>query len=113
MLRKTAACVYVTGECTISLPGGYMAYRPQSSKERIQHRLRIALGHLQKVHDMVADDAYCIAIIHQSQAVQKALQNIDQLILEEHLRGCVTDAIKNGNSEHAVAEVLSIFEKRR
>lgn len=88
-----------------------MAYKPKDSKERIAHRLKIALGHLKKVQQMVADDVYCVSVIHQSQAVQKALKEIDNLILEDHLKGCVADAIKGGEQERAVAEVMNIFRK--
>ena len=58
---------------------------------------------------MVEDDTYCIDIIHQSQAVQKALKEADNVILENHLKGCVSDAIKDGRRDEAVAEVMNIF----
>ena len=88
-----------------------MAYRPKDIKERILHRLQIAQGHLKKVSSMVADEEYCIDIIHQSQAIQKALKEVDSLILKEHLIGCVSRSIINGNKDEAIAEVLNIFKK--
>ncbi len=88
-----------------------MAYRPKDTKERILHRLKIAQGHLKKVAQMIDDDVYCIDVIHQSHAVQKALKEVDNIILENHLKGCVTDAIKGGNQDKAVAEVMNIFKK--
>ena len=66
-----------------------MAYRPKNIKERIVHRLQISQGHLKKIQQMVEDDMYCIDVIHQSQAVQNALKEVDSLVLEEHLKGCV------------------------
>ena len=86
-------------------------YRPKDTKERILHRLKIASGHLKKVIQMIEDNQYCIDVIHQSQAVQKALKEIDNLTLEEHLKGCVTDAIKNGRRDEAVTEVMNVFKK--
>lgn len=88
-----------------------MAYRPKNIKERIIHRLQIAQGHLKKVQSMVEDDIYCIEIIHQSQAVQRALKEVDNVILENHLKGCTTDAIKAGKQDEAVAEVMNVFRK--
>lgn len=88
-----------------------MAYKPKDFKERITHRLKIAQGHLKKVHQMVETDSYCIDVIHQSQAVQKALKEIDSIILENHLNGCVVDAIKDGNTTEAVSEVMNVFKK--
>lgn len=60
---------------------------------------------------MVEDDDYCIDVIHQNQAVQKALKEIDTLTLENHLSGCVADAIKNGNKDEAINEVMAVFKR--
>jgi DNA-binding FrmR family transcriptional regulator len=89
-----------------------MTYRPKDTKERILHRLKIAQGHLKKVIDMVEQDTYCIDVIHQSQAIQKALHEADNLTLENHLTGCVSDAIKEGRQNEAIEEVMNIFKKR-
>lgn len=88
-----------------------MAYRPKDTKERIHHRLKIAAGHLKKVIEMVEDDEYCIDIIHQSQAIQRALKEADNLTLENHLNTCVADAVKNGKKDEAFSEVMNVFKK--
>ena len=88
-----------------------MAYRPKNTKERILHRLKIAQGHLKKVVEMVDNDEYCIDVIHQTQAIQNALKEVDNVILENHLKGCVTDSIRSGKQDEAVAEVMNIFRK--
>lgn len=86
-------------------------YRPKDTQERILHRLKIAQGHLKKVIKMVEQDEYCIDVIHQSRAVQRALSEADSLILEQHLKTCVSDAIKKGKSKQAVAEIINIFQR--
>lgn len=86
-------------------------YRPKDTQERILHRFKIASGHLKKVVKMVEDQEYCIDVIHQSQAVQKALREVDHLILENHLKTCAADAMKNGRGEEAVKEVMNVFKK--
>lgn len=88
-----------------------MAYRPKDIKERVIHRLKITQGHLKKVQQMVESDAYCVDVIHQSQAVQRALKAIDNVLLENHLSSCVTDAIRGGRQQEAVAEVMKVFKK--
>lgn len=88
-------------------------YRPKDIQERTLHRLKISRGHLNKVIEMVENNTYCIDVIHQSQAIQKALKEIDNLILDNHLKSCVADAIKNGEDEKAIAEVMSVFNKRK
>ena len=89
-----------------------MAYRPKDTQERILHRLKIARGHLSKVIKMVEEDTYCIDVLHQSQAVQSALKEADNLLLENHLKSCVADGIRKGKSEEVVKEVMEVFKKK-
>ena len=89
-----------------------MAYRPKDLKERILHRLKIAQGHLKKVSEMVEEDEYCIDILHQSQAVQSAIKETDNLILENHLKTCASDAIARGKKDEAIEEVMNVFKRK-
>ena len=86
-------------------------YRPKDTQERILHRLKIARGHLEKVIKMVEADEYCIDVLHQSQAVQRALEETDSVILENHLKTCAADAISKGKKEKAIEEVMKVFER--
>lgn len=86
-------------------------FRPKDTQERILHRLKIAQGHLQKVIQMVESQDYCIDVIHQSQAVQAALKEVDSLTLENHLKTCAADAIRKGKQKEAVAELMNVFKK--
>jgi len=88
-----------------------MVFRPKNENERILHRLKIVRGHLNKVISMVEDGTYCIDVLHQSQAVQKALKETDNLMLENHLKTCVVDAIDGGRNEEAITEVMQVFKK--
>lgn len=88
-----------------------MAYRPKNTQERILHRLKIARGHLGKIIKMVEEDCYCIDVLHQSQAVQKALKEADNVMLENHLKTCASDAIGKGKKEEAVSEIMQVFRK--
>lgn len=89
-----------------------MAFHPQTHKERVIHRLKIINGHLKKVMRMVDEDAYCIDVIHQSQAIQRSLRELDNLILENHLQTCVVSDIKANNHQKAIEEVMNVFTKR-
>lgn len=84
----------------------------QGSNNNIIHRLKIAKGHLEKVIKMVEEGAYCIDVVHQSIAVQSALKKADEAILENHLKSCVADSIKAGNSEEAINEVMQVLTKK-
>ena len=96
----------------ISLIGGYMAYRPKDTQERIIHRLKIARGHLDKVIQMVTDDTYCIDVLHQLQAVESGLKETGNVVLENHLKTCVSDAITAGKKDEAISEIMQVFKKK-
>ncbi len=89
-----------------------MSFTPKTTKDRILHRLKIARGQLDKVIAMAESDAYCINTIHQSQAIQKALKETDLIILENHLKSCVADAITQGRKDEAISEVMQVFQKK-
>lgn len=90
-----------------------MAYRPKNTQERILHRLKIARGHLNKVIEMVEEDCYCIEVLHQMQAVGSGLKETENLLLENHLKTCVVDAVGKGKKDEAIAEVMKVFKKKQ
>jgi DNA-binding FrmR family transcriptional regulator len=87
-------------------------FRPKNTQDRILHRYQISLGHLKKVVEMTKEDQYCIDILHQSQALRKALEETENLIMENHLQTCVVDDIRTGKGEKAVKEVMSVISHR-
>jgi DNA-binding FrmR family transcriptional regulator len=48
---------------------------------------------------MVDEDTYCIDILTQVSAVTKALETVALSLLDEHLRHCVSDAVRVGGDE--------------
>jgi DNA-binding FrmR family transcriptional regulator len=89
-----------------------MMNHESGTKKKILHRLLIARGHLDKVISMVERDAYCIDVVHQSIAVQAALKKTDEVVLENHLKTCVSDSIRKGESDEAIAEVMEVLRKK-
>lgn len=86
-------------------------YIPKDTHERIIHRLKIARGHLDKVIKMIEDDEYCIDVMHQIHAVESGLKETGNLILENHLNTCVSDAISKGKKDEAIKEIMQVFRK--
>lgn len=86
-------------------------FKPKDGQERILHRLKIAQGHLKKIINMVEEDCYCIDVLHQSLAVQKAIKEADNLLLEKHLKTCASDAINKGKKDEAIEEVMQVFKR--
>jgi len=87
-------------------------FRSKTPKDAILHRLKIARGHLDMIIKQVEKDAYCVDILTQSRAVQSALRQTDNAILEQHLNTCVVKHIQQGRAKKAIDEILTIFRKR-
>jgi DNA-binding FrmR family transcriptional regulator len=76
-------------------------------------RLKNVEGHLRGVERMVEEDAYCIDVIRQIQAVQAALNKISAMILEEHLNSCLITAVRGEDAderERVLREIADVFE---
>ena len=76
-------------------------------------RLKTVEGHLRGVIRMVEEDAYCIDVIRQIQAIEAALNKVSAQILEGHLNSCVTTAIQGNDKkerERVLKEITEVFE---
>ena len=65
----------------------------------IINRLRRIEGQVRGIQRMIEDDTYCIDILTQVSAATKALESMALVLLDEHIRHCVTDAIQAGGDE--------------
>ena len=73
------------------------------------------IGHLAGVKKMIQDDKYCIDIIKQNEAVIAAIKKLNQMLLENHLNSCVTQAIKVKSEKERkkkIKELLEIFKNQ-
>jgi DNA-binding FrmR family transcriptional regulator len=81
--------------------------------ENTLRRLKTIEGHLRGVIRMVQEDAYCIDVIRQIQAVESALNKVSSHILEDHLNSCVITAIQGNDRkerERVLKEITEVFE---
>lgn len=81
-------------------------------QKTVTRRLASAAGHIKGIERMVSEDAYCIDVIKQIQAVQAALSKVSVLMLDNHLHTCVTTAIQGNDPderERMLQEVTSVF----
>jgi len=81
-------------------------------KKRALHRTAIIEGQVRGLAKMIENEEYCMDMIAQSRAIQKALESLDKLLLENHLRTHVTHMFEHGGDEReqAVAELLKAYD---
>ncbi len=76
-------------------------------------RLKSVEGHIRGVERMVEEEAYCIDIIRQIQAVQAALNKVTTQILDEHLNSCLITAVRGDDPaerERVLKEIAEIYD---
>ena len=62
-------------------------------------RLRRIEGQVRGLQRLVDEDTYCIDILTQVSAVNKALQGVAVGLVGDHLGHCVRDAVASGGTE--------------
>src|SRR5579884_538895 len=82
----------------------------QSSKKDLLNRLATIEGHIKGIRKMVEEDQYCVEILRQSYAVERALKKFEAAILEGHLESCVPAGFKDGRDAEMVRELAELFE---
>jgi len=79
----------------------------------IVRRLKSVEGHVRGVQRMVEEGTYCIDVVNQIVAVQRALKKVSGLLLDQHLHSCVTSAMRGPDEaarEQVLGELLEVFE---
>ena len=69
------------------------------NQKAVVNRLSRAIGHLNKVKTMVEEGYDCSEVLVQLAAVRSALDNTGKVILKDHMRHCMVDAVDAGDTE--------------
>jgi len=73
-------------------------------------RLSYIEGHVAAVKRMVEGEAYCVDVLKQSFAVRRALQRVESLVLDGHLKTHVREGVRSGNEE-VLTELLELYNQ--
>jgi DNA-binding FrmR family transcriptional regulator len=86
--------------------------KPSYTKDRgaLLTRLNRIQGQVRGVSRMVETDAYCIDVLTQINAVKAAIDQVGFLLLEDHIKGCVTSAVRQGDKSK-VDELVKAVER--
>ena len=84
--------------------------RSEQERRALGNRLSRLEGQIRGIRRMLDEDAYCIDIITQANAVKSALSAFEKEFLASHIRSCVAEDIKCGKDEK-VDELVSTLAK--
>ncbi len=68
-------------------------------------------GQSQGIQRMIQENRYCVDIVQQLAALSAAVDEVALLVLQHHVEGCVTDAIREGGGEHHINELMMVLRK--
>ncbi|HEY7801575.1 MAG TPA: metal-sensitive transcriptional regulator [Dehalococcoidia bacterium] len=80
------------------------------TKSDVLKRLNFIEGHLAGIRRMVEADKYCVDVLKQTYAVRRAIEKMESLMLEGHLRTCVVEGIRDGRDDAVLSELSELYE---
>ncbi|HWH37954.1 MAG TPA: metal-sensitive transcriptional regulator [Candidatus Limnocylindrales bacterium] len=87
--------------------------RKSYTKDRAQllRRLSRMEGQVRGISRMIEREEYCIDILQQTAALRAAVDAVSLLLMEDHVAGCLTTAVKTGKAEVYAEEVMEVVRR--
>lgn len=85
----------------------------RTDSKELDTRLSTIEGHIKGIRKMVQDGTYCVDVLKQAYAVERALKRFEQELLRGHLSTCVPDGFKAGRNDDMINELSDLFELAR
>ena len=79
----------------------------ESENEKLHHKIKKIIGQVQAVDRMIEEDVACEDVLSQINAAKSALHKAGQVILESHLKYCISEGMENDDIE----EIIKSFSK--
>lgn len=80
-------------------------------KQALLDRLKKIEGQVRGIQRMVDEDRYCVDILVQVAAIKAALNKVGLALMEGHARGCMQAAVRRGEGDEAVSELMDVLER--
>ena len=74
-------------------------------------RLKKIEGQIRGIQSMIEDHKYCVDILIQIAAARSALNKVGMIVLEEHIRGCVAEALETSAKDKKITELVDVVLK--
>ncbi len=80
--------------------------------KQLLNRINRIEGQLRGLRKMVEEDRDCFDVLKQTAAIGGATRSLGMVILEDHLKGCVSDAMRGrGAGDELIGQVVGIFSR--
>jgi DNA-binding FrmR family transcriptional regulator len=92
-------------------PAAHFRHAYTKDRAELLNRLRRIEGQARGLQRLVGDEAYCLDILQQLEALTAAADGVAMLVLEDHIDGCLTHAIDSGQGRPYVDEVMQVVRR--
>lgn len=79
-------------------------------QNELQKRLNRAIGQLNGVKSMIEDNRYCGDVLIQLSAAESAVHTVSEMLLRDHLETCVTERVREGDTE-VIDEAMQLIKR--
>ena len=101
-------------ECNYENKCGCKKYKSTPRDEHelklLKNRLSRIMGQLGGIQKMLDENRYCGDILTQIAAVESALQSVGYIILQDHMKTCMAEEIRQGSTE-VIDEAVELIKK--
>lgn len=84
--------------------------RDEELVKNLKTRLNRVSGQINGVSKMIEENRYCVDVLTQISAIESALREIGFIVLEDHLKTCVSSDIKS-NDFSSLEEAVAICKR--
>ncbi len=93
-----------------NIPHDHSHPHVHENTKAVVNRLARIIGHLESVKRMVEDGRDCSEVLVQIAAVKSAINNVGKVILQDHIRHCIVDAVEEDDHQ-AIDDLCAAIEK--
>lgn len=91
--------------------GDHFRHSYTKDRQALVTRLRRIEGQARGIQRLVTDEAYCLDVLQQVEAMTAAADQVALLLLEDHIEGCLAHAIETGQGQPYVDEVMAVVRR--
>lgn len=84
-----------------------------SYQQSVRRRSKIIAGQIKGLQRMIESDAYCMDILTQNLAIQRAVASLNKLVIEHHINTHIKADMESGQAgrqDKAMAELLKLYD---
>jgi CsoR family transcriptional regulator, copper-sensing transcriptional repressor len=96
---------------TTDAHGAHFRHSYTKDKRDLGMRLRRIEGQARGIQRLVDEEAYCLDILQQVEALTAAADGVALMLLEDHIDGCLAHAVETGQGQPYVDGVMAVVRR--